>query len=146
MKDFIIRWATLIGVGVASFFVGIQYERQTAEPQIVTKVVTQVKEVEKIVTKRVVVVKESKPDGTVIERTETEDKVADKSSEVGGSTAVVTPPAIKPKDWRLGVQFSPVSYIPVGGSIDRRVLGDIWLGVSGEWVEPQLRLGLSYEF
>jgi hypothetical protein len=144
MKDFIIRWAALIGIGVASFFVGLQYERQTAQPQIVTQVVTQVKEVEKIVTKRVVVTKVVKPDGTVTERTETEDKVADKATDASTNTVKQDSKYI-PRDWRLGIQFSPVSYIPVGGSIDRRILGDIWLGVSAEWVEPQIRLGVSIE-
>lgn len=147
MKDFIIRWAALIGIGVASFFVGIQYERQTAQPQIVTKVEVRTKEVEKIVTKRVVVTKTVAADGTVTEKTETVDKVEDKAKD-GEALVNESKPIPKPKNWSLGIKFDAFSLkaMPVGASVDRRILGDLWLGIDARWDEPSIVMGVSYEF
>lgn len=138
MKDIIIRWAALIGIGIASFFVGLQYERQTAVPQIQT--VAQL--VDKVTTK-IVRVKETAPDGTVKETVST-DKIEDRRA------ATVIPPPLtikKRNNYSLGLRWHPSTYIPVEASVGRRLIGDVWLEAGANWHEKtHFLLGVRVDF
>lgn len=157
MKELIIRWAALIGIGVSSFFVGINYARQTMKPdvQIVTKVVTEVKEVEKVVTKQVVkrvVVKDTHVDGSITEITK-EDEITDseqnKDTDTSVKVANKTTTINRANNWGIGMHWDILhpNYVPIGADVNRRILGDAWVNVGVQWMEhKQLTLGILYEF
>jgi hypothetical protein len=140
VKELIIRWGVVLGIGVAAFLAGKEYSVQTAKPIIVTKI-EQV-QVEKLVTKTITI-RDKHPDGSTTE-TITEDKVEDKASHSSSMAAVL--PVNKKNNWGLGLDWGFDSYIPVGARIDRRILADGWVSLGANWNEPNLTLGIRWEF
>jgi hypothetical protein len=104
-------------------------------------VITQVKEIEKVVTKTVTKERVVTRDGTVTEREVTADTVADKSLDKV-LTALPNPP-----QWSLGLRWSPVSYVPVEAEIGRRLLGNVWITAGANWYRStHFLLGIRYDF
>lgn len=133
-------WALLLLVitgGIGYYLGSSQVQTQYVEGEV--KVITRVVTVEKIV----------QPDGTVIERTITDNSTREERTE-----STTTTPALA--QYSLGVQYissykdlldnpqemrNPDRYVLVGG---RRLLGPVW----GELLlgTKQLGLGVRYEF
>lgn len=133
-------WALLLLVitgGIGYYLGSSQVQTQYVEGEV--RVVTRVVTVEKII----------QPDGTVIERTITDNSTREERTE-----STTTTPALA--QYSLGVQFNsdydglldiaqemrnPDRYVLVGG---RRLLGPVW----GELLlgTKQLGLGVRYEF
>lgn len=128
----------IIAVALLSGALGFYAAKKTVKPVVVT----QVKEVEKIVTKTVTKEKIVQKDGTTIERETVADKAEDKSKNNS-----IAPPVAKQAQWRLGLHWNPTSYVPVSTTISRRLLGNLWLDAGANWYDkPHLLLGVSYEF
>lgn len=97
---------------------------------------TEIKEVEKIVT---VVHREKKPDGTIVEdETRTEDRKTN-------TDTVASKPAAPPPNWFVSVQYLPDSTPGYGVSVNRRILGPVFIG-AGVNTRKELQVSLSVEF
>lgn len=108
---------------------------------------TEIKEVEKVVIRKVTV-REQAPDGTVSETT-TEESTSDSNKQRPD------PIAFKPlhREWALGIQFDPSkfyqdkpSFYPTAFTVEKRVLGNAWAGVGYNWLRKEISLELRYEF
>lgn len=106
------------------------------------------KEVERERVKILTVVKEHKnPDGSADSTTTiTEDRTRKTETD---KTKVTTPE--RPKDWFVTIQTSSFSHLEtVGGSVNRRILGPLFLGVNGTYNfdnnNHQVLFDLGYEF
>jgi hypothetical protein len=137
-------------VAAAGFFFGGYFYRGQTPPQIITK--TEIKEVEKVVTKTVIV-KETKPDGTTT-TTETTEVEKDKTSvtDKDKTTKPLSPvsPGVHLR-YSVGVNWTPKIdadvYKPTGITAARR-LGDtnMW-GTSGyDWNTKAMSVGLRVDF
>lgn len=128
----------IIAVALLSGALGFYTAKKLVKPVVVT----QVKEIEKIVTKTVTKEKIVTKDGTTIERETVADKAEDKSKNNS-----IAPPTAKQSQWRLGLRWHPTSYIPVDTTISRRLLGNLWLDAGANWYDkPHLLIGVSYDF
>jgi len=131
----------IIAVALLSGALGFYAAKKTIKPVTVT----QVKEIEKVVTKTVTKEKIVQKDGTTIERETVADKAEDKSK----NGSVIVPPIVAQTQWRLGLRWHPTSYIPVDTTISRRLLGNLWLDAGANWMDarhPYLLIGVSYDF
>lgn len=132
-----IRIGVIIGSFLLAFGGGYYLAKRSVKPIIVT----QVKEVEKVVTKTVTRERVVTRDGTVTEREVTADTVADKSKD---KVLAALP---NPPQWSLGLRWSPVSYVPVEAEIGRRLLGNIWITAGANWRDStHFLLGVRYDF
>ena len=56
------------------------------------------------------------------------------------------------KEWSLGLTWSPRHVVvdgatmPVGVEVGRRVIGDLWGTVQGNWLDQSVLVGVRYEF
>lgn len=123
-----------------TFYAGYRYRK----PEIVTQTKVQIKEVEKVVIKKVTE-KTTKPDGTVTEKIiERETKHTETKEQ--GTHAVVLPK----KSWSVGlvwpVRFEDMDYTPSGAELGYRVIGDVWTTVQYDWTSGNIAAGIRLEF
>jgi hypothetical protein len=130
-------------VGIISILLGAFLGYRLSPTKTITQQVVKTVEVEKVVTKKIVVSKETRPDGSTVEKTESTDIVMDKTAD----KQAVVPMAIKRTEWALGLDWSTGGYLPIGASVDRRLAGDWWLSAGALWKDkPLLTLGVRYEY
>lgn len=128
----------IIAVALLSGALGFYAAKKLVKPVVVT----QVKEIEKVVTKTVTKERIVTKNGTTIER----ETVADKAEDRNTNKPLPAVAAVKPQ-WSLELNWGRGSYVPVEASVGRRILGDLWLTAGSNWKhDPYLLIGIRYEF
>lgn len=128
----------IIAVALLSGALGFYAAKKLVKPVVVT----QVKEIEKVVTKTVTKERIVTKNGTTIER----ETVADKAEDRNTNKPLPIVAAVKPQ-WSLELNWGRGSYVPVEASVGRRILGDLWLTAGSNWKhDPYLLIGIRYEF
>jgi len=139
---------TLIIVALLLGLVGYAVGRYVQPPQVVTKEVEVIKEVEVVKREVKTVIKEVvRPDGTKETTTsidETSKETSRRDAENRKDVTVVSEKA----QWKAGImaKASLTNVIPVYGfQVERRILGPFFVGAQG-WGDQSAGLSLSLEF
>lgn len=150
MRAIITRVVLILLVAAGAFASGYFYR----EPEV--QVQTQIKEVEKVVTKTVTV-RDQAADGTVTEKTTTE-TVTEQANDT--TADVVQTPSTKPNfviskpDWSLELRWNPAAvfdpdkpnYYPQSAHVGRRLFWNAW-GIAGyDWQHKEVQVGFRYDF
>jgi len=152
----IIRIIAYLAVAAVAFASG--YYSHDSNSEVAVK--TQTKTVEKVVTKRILI-RDTKPDGTVSERTEeTETKdnqtiAKDKTNKPDPIVAKAQADKIRQqKHYSLGLQWhhprlfaEPIETLkPTGFEGGYRVWKDLWLSGGYDWGSTAITFGMRWEF
>lgn len=126
---------------------GAGYMSKPAEVKTEIKEVTKWKVKEKIV-RDVIEVETKKPDGTVVTRREIKDRSTTKKSGKEKSQSKEQTINIRPQ-WSVGLYTVPYGEQRVITTIDRRIIGNLSVGVYGRLTrdfDNEVGVGLRFEF
>lgn len=137
-----------IVITIVALVVGFVGGRQTAPTKVVVKKEEVIKEVESSKDKTKVVEKEViKPDGTIIKK-KVAKAVKEKKAERESTVKVTKIEESYKPQWKVGaltgIQGGSVGI--VGMQVERRIVGPVFLGVTGNWHSRDIYLNISIEF
>ncbi len=135
-------------ITIVALVVGFIGGRQTAPTKVVVKKEEVIKEVESSKDQTKVVEKEIiKPDGTVIKK-KVAKAVKEKKTEREVTVKMTKMEESYKPQWKVGaltgIQGGSVNV--VGMQVERRIVGPVFLGVTGNWYSKNVYLNISVEF
>lgn len=142
------NYKTIAAISIVLALGGYAVGRYLQPPEVVTKEVEKIKEVEVVKRDVKTIIKEVvRPDGSKETVTTIDESTRENTRRQTDTAKEVTVAPAKPQ-WKAGatVKASLTNVLPVYGvQIERRILGPFYVGVQG-WTDSTVAVGISMEF